>query len=419
MVRDGKMETTSVSRKPRANDRLFPKILHAKLGDFFVDLAMPRKRPGQRRVRLVGGLTVMESPGGGEIQMRCLEKSLQETDIDARCWRPWEESLSDVDLLHLFGTHREFLPLVGAAQRQGVRLVLSPIAWYDLGGYLRSVSGWHHRILAGARYLVRAHVPGIPSWRRRLYHAADLLLPNSRAEAHQLMRHFGVPASQIHCVPNGADPNMSQATARPFFEKFGVIRFVLLAGRIEPRKNQLAVLRAMQDQDVPIVVLGDPVPGHEDYYEACRRAGGEHTRFVPRMDHDDPMLASAYAACGCLVLPSWFETPGLVALEAGLSGAPLVLTDRGAAPEYFGPLATYVAPNDLRGIRHAIMRNVRAPRSRELADLIRFQFSWSTVASLTRDAYRRVLDPDDGDPRPTTPTDADAPAGPNLLDEMT
>ena len=42
--------------------------------------------------------------------------------------------------------------------------------------------------------------------------------------------------------------------------------------------------------------------------------------WLGRLDHHDPLLASAYAAARVFALPSWFETPGLAALEAGPGG---------------------------------------------------------------------------------------------------
>jgi len=137
-------------------------------------------------------------------------------------------------------------------------------------------------------------------------------------------------------------------------------------------------------------VLGDPVPGHEAYFRACRRAAGPHVWFAGRVPHDSSLLASAYAACGCLALTSWFETPGLVALEAGMSGVPLVLPWGGSAPEYFGDLAQYVRPADRAGIRRAVLTALGQPRSPRLAELVRSQFTWRNVALATQAAYERA-----------------------------
>ena len=340
---------------------------------------------------LAGKLTALEVPGGGEVQMSALAKALGEVGVDARPWRPWEVRLADCDCLHLFGSEPEHLALIASAHRQGVPVVLSTIAWFDLASCWREPWPLARRLAACGKYLARRACPRLGSWRRKLYHAADLLLPNSQAEAEQLTRHFGVPARRLRVVPNGAETRFADAGADTFARFVGCRDFVLCAGRIEPRKNQLGLLRALAAGDVPLVLLGDVVPGHEAYLAACRRSAGRHVRFIGRLDHDDPLLAGAYAACSCLVLASWYETPGLVALEAGMSGVPLVLPRGGCAREYFGEHAAYVAPNDAAGLRRAVDAARAKGRSRELAELVQRNYSWRSAALATREAYETVL----------------------------
>jgi len=342
------------------------------------------------KVLLAGKLTALDAPGGGEIQMAAMAESLPELGIDARLWRPWEDAIEDVDCLHLFGSEREHLPLVEAARRRGVPVALSTIAWFELANCLREPRPVVRRLAAGARFVARAVCPRLPSWRRKLYQSVDLLMPNSNAEAQQLMHYFGVPAERIHVTPNGADTRFADADPRPFRELMGTDEFVLYAGRIEPRKNQLGFLCAMRDSDVPIVMLGDVVPGYQWYFEQCRRMAGDNVRFIPRIEHDDPMLASAYAACGCLVLASWFETPGLVALEAGMSGSSLVLPKGGCAVEYFGQQAMYVKPDDFQGIRRAVESALARGRSRRLANHVQTYFSWKAAAEITVSGYNKL-----------------------------
>ena len=68
------------------------------------------------------------------------------------------------------------------------------------------------------------------------------------------------------------------------------------------------------------------------------------TIWLGRLEHDDPLLASAYAAARVFALPSWFETPGLAALEAALAGCAVVITPFGSTREYFGELVEYARP---------------------------------------------------------------------------
>lgn len=349
--------------------------------------------PATRRPRalLAGKLDALAAPGGGEVQLLAMADALPASGVDARLWRPWEDTLADVDLLHLFGSLPEHLATVASAKKQGVPVVLSTIAWFDLASRWHETGSLPRRVIACGRYLARRALPGVRDWRRQLYHAVDLLLPNSTAEAEQLMRLFGVPAERIHVVPNGASEHLADGDPQSFIRLAGVRDFVLLAGRIEPRKNQLNFLRAMRGSKLPIVVLGNVVPGQERYLDACRRAADASVRFVDALPHDDPWLAGAYAACRCLALPSWYETPGLAALEAGMSGVPLVLTDRGSTREYFGDLARYVSPGDRDAIRREVVAAYGARRNPELACLVSQRYRWSAAAAATREAYAQVL----------------------------
>lgn len=339
------------------------------------------------RIRLAGGLTALAAPGGGETQLWALTEALAAEGWDARPWRPWEESWEGWDILHLVGSRPEFVALAEAARARGKRVVVSPVAWFDWRSAWGEGRSWSACLRALAVEGARRAWPGCPTWRGRLYRAADCLLPNSQAEAEQLVRLFAVPRGRIRVVPNGARPGWADARPEPFRQHVGLERFVLYAGRIEPRKNQLGFLRAMRGSGLPCVILGDPVPGFERYAAACRAAADHDTHFVPRLASDDPLLASAFAAARCLALVSWFETPGLAALEAALWGTPLVLTPLGATVEYFGRLARYAHPRDSRGIRREVEAACDAERSAELAAHVSAAFTWPRVAQATGEVY--------------------------------
>ncbi|MFO0910933.1 MAG: glycosyltransferase [Isosphaeraceae bacterium] len=75
---------------------------------------------------------------------------------------------------------------------------------------------------------------------------------------------------------------------------------------------------------------------------------------MSRVDHEDPSLASAYAAARVVALPSWFETPGLSVLEGALAGAAVVVTPFGCTREYFGSRVLYARPDRPDEIRQAL-----------------------------------------------------------------
>ncbi|MCA9101700.1 MAG: glycosyltransferase family 4 protein [Planctomycetales bacterium] len=356
------------------------------------DVVRVRTRKAARlTVRLVGDLVAMVAPGGGEVQLQETARALRAQHVDARLWRPWEDHFEQIDIVHLFGSTPGTATIAEAAKRAGKPVVLSPISWFDPSAMWRELAPLATRASRVARWWLRRLSGHRGSWRRRLYHSVDALLPNSMAEASQLAELFGVPWQRLHVVPNAADGRFANADPQAFVARYGVRDFVLCAGRIEPRKNQAALLRALADTDVPVVILGAAVPGQESYYRECRRQANGRVTFIDRLEHDDPLLAAALAAARCLVLCSWFETPGLVALEAALSGTPLVLTRRGSASEYFGPLARYVDPANEAEIRSAVTAAYDRPQSAALAELVRTQYSWQVTAQATRNVYDKIL----------------------------
>ena len=331
----------------------------------------------------------LQNPGGGEVQLLKTAQYLREVGVEVRLFDPWNDRLDRTDWLHLFGTLPECLTMARLAKRFGVRVALSPISWYDPLVSWRLETGATRKVRAVTGWFARRLFPRLPSWRRELIQCVDLLLPNSTAEAHQLEQLFQADSSRIVVVPNGVDTRFADADRELFPSLFGVRDFVLLPGRIEPRKNQLAVVRALRDTSVPLVVLGDPHVDHTGYYDQCFQEAGPDVRFIGRMQHDSPLLASAYGAARVVVLASWFETPGLAALEGAMAGAQVVVTNRGSAPEYFGPAARYVVPDDLAGIRGAIREAMAAPRDGVLRDLVLRRYRWEAVAAQTLAAYQR------------------------------
>lgn len=324
------------------------------------------------------------------IALMALSGALLRTGIAARLWRPFEDSLADSRCLHLFGTAAEFLPVVESARRSGVKVVLSPESWQDDsegGPYPR---GWLKKSVAWFAKAGRGVFSKTPAWQRELYAAVDLLLPNSNIEAQQIARRFNLPQDRLRVIPHGVDPRLAQADPELFRRHVGVRDFVLYAGAIEPKNQQLGFLWAMKNVDVPVVILGDVARQCDWYLDECRRVASSWVQFLPQLVGNDPLMASAYAACGCLVVGSGVAAPERIALAAGASGTQLVLFEGGCGSEYFGQQAVYIRPDDVSGIRCGVQAALDRNRSKDLAEHVCTYFSWNAVARALRAAYGQV-----------------------------
>jgi glycosyltransferase involved in cell wall biosynthesis len=331
-----------------------------------------------------------QAPGGGENQLIQTGRHLEAHDVRVRLFSPWTDRLESARLLHLFGMSREGLDLVRLARSRGVPVAISPICWYQARTIAALEPDLPRKVAGLSALCVRSIAPRIPSWRRELLHLADAVLPNSRSEAGQLARLFGVPPGRIRVVPNGVLPAFGTASPEAFRDRWGADPFVLSVGRIEPRKNTLGLIQAIRPLGLPLIHIGDPVPGRGDYFRDCRRAGEGFVTWLEQLDHDDPLLASTYSAARVFALPSWFETPGLAALEAALAGCAVATTPFGSTREYFGDLAVYARPHRPEEIRRAIrICWDRGPDPR-LAPRVATHYLWPNVAQITAEVYDQV-----------------------------
>lgn len=334
--------------------------------------------------------TAFQAPGGGENQLVQTARHLESRGVEVRLFSPWIDRLENYRLVHLFGMSREGLELAKVARRRGIPVVLSPICWLERKALYCLARSRARGLWDVAKWSVKRAVPRVGGWRDELIRVADAILPNSEAEADQLVRFFRARSRAIHVVPNGVDAAFEAADPATFRDVHGAGEFVLYAGRIEPRKNVLGLIRAARRADRPVVVIGDAPPGHEAYRAECVEAGGDLVTWYDGVEHDDPLLASAYAAARVFALPSWFETPGLAALEAALAGAAVVITPLGCTREYFGDLARYARPDRIGAVAEAIHRAWDEGPRLGLGERIKGRFLWTHVARRTAEAYDQV-----------------------------
>ena len=328
--------------------------------------------------------------GGPRTQILGTAGSLSAHGVDVRLFDPWSSiGRENCDLLHLFAANIGTYHLAREVAGLGIPMVVSPIV------FSRHEPAVVRRRLRIMGLLHRAR-PGIWSdygLTAEICRWAVRVAPNTEAEAQLVIQGYGVPPPVVRVIPNGVDERFANGDPELFRKRYGVDGFVLSVGHVGPaRKNTLALIRALGGIDHPAVIIGRVT--HDAAGEACVREAAQHKHILllDRLENDSAMLASAYAACRVFALPSLFETPGIAALEAALSGAQIVITPHGGTREYFKEMATYVDPYSVESIREGIRRALDSPPNAHLKDHIRRNFLWSRIAELTASLYRDVLE---------------------------
>lgn len=343
-----------------------------------------------------------EVPGGHIIQLRETANALRDLGVDVVESTASDPVMEHVDLIHGYGLHAGE---VHQCRQLGLPVVLSTIYWdreYRVGTAgpktLRALLG----ALSASVHLGRASLRSgsatlnacliVAGQELRLaasFTAADMLLPNARGEGRNVREELGVE-TPLAFVPNAVDPSRFDPGDKAWAER----DTVLYVGRIEPNKNQLGLIKALRGRGYRVVIAGVPHPHHPHYLEECHKAGrGEVTFHRLPATLDQAELPALYQSARVHVLPSWFETTGLVSLEAALSGCSVVTTSRGHAAEYFGELAWYCDPADPASIVQAVDQAWNTPPNPDLRQRILSHYTWEEAAKATLKAYRKVLYP--------------------------
>jgi glycosyltransferase involved in cell wall biosynthesis len=219
-------------------------------------------------------------------------------------------------------------------------------------------------------------------------HASALIASGAREK--QTLKRDYPQARFVTAYRLGSDLVHAYADGTQFLMHTGLRDFVLCVGRLESRKNQLMLLKALEDSDLPVVFATGGFTYQPRYAEAClafKRRG--KTVFLKRLNELD--LAHAYAAARVHVLPSWYELPGIVSQEAAKRGTNVVVTDNGTARDYFGDAAFYCSPDDPRSVLASVEEAFDSAVQLGLVERVA-DCTWANAASRIMEIYQQVLD---------------------------
>ena len=160
---------------------------------------------------------------------------------------------------------------------------------------------------------------------------------------------------------------------------------MLCVGRIEPRKNQLALIRALRGSGIALTLIGQAGRYSRRYYRQCVAAADGRVRFVGQCEPE--ALAGWYQTARVHACVSWYETPGLASLEAALCGCAVVVTPGGCTGEYFGGEAIYCRPESPESIRAAVESAMERGPAAALARRIAENCTWTAAAERTNEGY--------------------------------
>ena len=248
--------------------------------------------------------------------------------------------------------------------------------------YVKTVARWLAKKdkMRSKAYLFKGQRKSI----RYILERAAMLLPNSESEYKRLEEEFGIK-KEYSIVPNGIDDTLFSPDET--MAKDDTI--VLCAARIEGIKNQLNLIKALNNSRYTLLLVGSAAPNQQGYYEECRKTAAKNIVFHDRVSQ--PELTAYYKKAKVHALPSWFETCGLSSLEAAAMGCNVAITEKGYTREYFGSDAFYCDPGNLQSIFEGIETAAKSHCNKALQEKIFNQYTWQRAAAITQEAYKKII----------------------------
>jgi D-inositol-3-phosphate glycosyltransferase len=167
----------------------------------------------------------------------------------------------------------------------------------------------------------------------RLVGAVDRIVAANMVERAHLVWYYGAQAERVAVIPCGVDTELFQpmtpSTAKDLLE-LGPEPMLLYVGRLQPIKGLETLLEAMTrlpDESRLLIIGGDqdePENGHAAHLRARVTALGLARRVRFLGAQPQRRLRLFYAAADATVMPSYYESFGMVALEAMACGSPVV-----------------------------------------------------------------------------------------------
>ena len=242
---------------------------------------------------------------------------------------------------------------------------------------------------------------------RDLAQNCHYIIAPTEKEKEELIHHYQASPSRIGVVPCGVNLEqfnlVSKESARQHLG-FGNDKIILFVGRIDPLKG---IDRLIQEipylqniQGLRLLVIGGGEQNQPEIEQLQKLAAELNIQnsvaFLGLIKHEQ--LPYFYSAADVCVVPSYYESFGLVALESLACGTPVVATDVGNLRSVIrqgetGDVVTDNAPGHLAD-KIALLLS-RPITDTESARLIRASvngFSWSNIAEAISKECQQVLD---------------------------
>ena len=241
---------------------------------------------------------------------------------------------------------------------------------------------------------------------RYLIKSCHRIIAATDKEKEDIIFYYGSSPETISVIPCGVNLDLFQPMDREMAKQqlgFGNGKTILFVGRIEPLKGIDKLLMAMtyveNRHGLRLVVVGGDGNSQHDIERLQRLSRELHIQdsvtFLGLVAQEE--LPRFYSAADVCVVPSYYESFGLVALESLACGTPVVATNVGGTRSVIGDGETgyVVADNEPHHLAQKIVQLLSWPEAcAKSTDSIRASvagFGWPNIAESVVKECRAVM----------------------------
>jgi len=236
------------------------------------------------------------------------------------------------------------------------------------------------------------------------YESSEVIV-NSNYMKNELQRLFGLPYEKINVVPNGVNINLFNDVERDYdFRRNYAMdneKIILFMGRLVYEKGIQNLIAAMPKilahyHDAKLVICGKGGMMNELKNQANSLGLGNKIYFAGYMNAKN--VQKMYKCADVSVFPSTYEPFGIVALEAMLSGTPVVVSDIGGLNEIvdhgINGMKSYAGnPNSLADSILSLLFDQKLCTNvvKNALSKVKKDYNWQKIAQDTHFTYQKAI----------------------------
>lgn len=323
--------------------------------------------------------------GGLRTRINNHVSALESLGIECKRYNKWTDNIKDFDILHIFKLSLDTMSEINYAKQIGIPIVLSSV--YPISGAIK-IKASH--VLS--KYLkIRTGY----DFQQKMLEKASIVTTETAKEKKFLCNNYGIPFEKVEAIPNGVSIDIKEKYRNVIYEMIPELQgtdYILQVGRFDRNKNQLSVIKALKDEEIPVLFVGGPDPSEMKYYQECIKNASSNMYFTGWLKTDSPALQSAYANAKAFILPSFAESFGISIFEAGIAGANLIVSNVVPIKEWGIESFCYqVNPKSINEIREKCILALNTPQRKDQVEILANKFNWKNIAQRYIEIYARVI----------------------------